>query len=212
MKTTTRKILDELFVRYPKLKSNETDIEKAFNFIKDCFERGGTLFLCGNGGSSSDCEHIAGELLKSFKKKRAIDEGVYERLKEYGSDGELLREKLEGGLPVVSLVSQTGIITAFANDKSWEATFAQQLYATAKEDDCLLSLSTSGNSKNCVFASVVARAKKLSTVALTGEGGGKLKEVCDCVVAVPERETYLVQELHLPLYHALCAMLEEEFF
>ena len=212
MKENTKKILDDLCSRFPSLEKIKADIEKAFAVIRDCFKRGGTLFLCGNGGSASDCEHIAGELLKSFKKKRAINSEVYAYLEAYGEEGKLLQEKLEGGLPVLSLVSQTGIISAFSNDKAWEVAFAQQLNAMGKTGDCLLSLSTSGNSKNCVLATVLAKAKNISTIALTGEGGGKLKELCDITLAVPQSETYLVQELHLPIYHCLCAMLEEEFF
>ena len=129
-----------------------------------------------------------------------------------GEDGAFILSKLEGALPAVSLVSQTGILTAFANDKAWETAIAQQLYGLAKAGDCFLALSTSGNSKNCVYAAMVAKAKDVRTVALTGENGGKLKEICDCCVCVPETETFKVQELHLPVYHCICAMLEEEFF
>ena len=187
-------------------------IEKAFLTIKKCFETGGRLFICGNGGSSSDSEHIVGELLKSFKKHRPIDKTVCETLQGFGEEGAYLCEMLEGSLPAYSLNSQTAIMTAFANDKSWDATFAQQLYGLGKQDDCLLTLSTSGNSQNCVYAVLVAKAKGLSSIALTGVGGGKLKAVADCTIAVSEKETYKVQELHLPIYHCLCAMLEEEFF
>jgi D-sedoheptulose 7-phosphate isomerase len=189
-----------------------SDIEKAFLVLKTCFENGGCVFVCGNGGSSSDSEHIVGELLKSFKKKRSIKENIYQKLYSFGESGAYLGEQLEGALPAYSLNSQTGIMTAFANDKSWDAVFAQQLYGLGEETDCLISLSTSGNSKNCVYATMVAKAKGLSTISLTGKGGGELKKYCDCTISVPEIETYKVQELHLPVYHCLCAMLEEEFF
>ena len=151
-------------------------------------------------------------ILKSFKKYRPIEKDIYEKLQDFGKEGAHLCEKLEGSLPAYSLNSQTGIMTAFANDKSWDATFAQELYGLGKQGDCLIALSTSGNSQNCVYAVLVAKAKGISSIALTGAGGGKLKAVADCTIAVPETETYKVQELHLPVYHCLCAMVEEEFF
>ena len=212
MKKSTMNILEELLTKYPALQSCNESIEKAFMLLKACYEKGGRVFVCGNGGSSSDSEHIVGELLKCFKKRRSICEDFANLLGEFGADGEYLKEKLEGALPAFSLNSQTGIMTAFANDKSWDATFAQQLYGLGQAGDCLLTLSTSGNSKNCVYAALVAKAKDMTSIALTGEGGGRLKGVCECTIAVPEKETYKVQELHLPVYHCLCAMLEEEFF
>ena len=212
MKNTTKKIFEELFIRYPVLGSVKENILNAFLTVKATYERGGVLYCAGNGGSASDCEHIVGELLKSFKKRRAIDEAVAERLSDLGDEGKYLIGKLEGALPAVSLISQTGILTAFSNDKSWEGAIAQQLYGLGKEGDCLLLLSTSGNSKNCIYASLVAKAKNIKTVAFTGMGGGKLKEICDECICAPETETYKVQELHLPIYHCLCAMLEEELF
>ena len=212
MKEATKKIYDGLFVRYPNLCSLKENVKKVFDILKNTFEQGGTLFCAGNGGSSSDSEHIVGELLKSFKKHRKIDTQVADNLLKQGEDGEYLLSKLEGSLPAISLISQTGILTAFANDKSWDAAFAQQLYGLGKENDCLLVLSTSGNSKNCVYAVMLAKAKGIKTVAFTGATGGKLKEICDENICVPEMETYKIQELHLPIYHCICAMLEEEFF
>ena len=141
-----------------------------------------------------------------------INNATASHLLNYGEDGAYLLDKLEGSLPAMSLISQTGILTAFANDKSWDTAIAQQLYGLGKQGDCLLVLSTSGNSKNCVYAVLVAKAKGMKTIAFTGESGGKLKKVSDECICVPETETYKVQELHLPIYHCLCAMLEEEFF
>ena len=180
--------------------------------IKTTYENGGTLFCAGNGGSSSDSEHIVGELMKSFRKKRAINEETASNLLRFGDDGAYLLSKLEGALPAISLISQTGILTAFANDKSWDTALAQQLYGLGNQGDCLLVLSTSGNSKNCLYAVLVAKSKGIKTIAFTSVSGGKLKEICDECICVPELETYKVQELHLPIYHCLCAMLEEEFF
>lgn len=212
MKETTKSILNELMLTYPQLQCCCEDIKNAFLILKNTFKDGGRVFTCGNGGSSADSEHIVGELLKSFKKHRSIEQDVYKKLQTFGGDGAYLCEKLEGSLPAYSLNSQTGIMTAFANDKSWDATFAQQLYGLGQQRDCLITLSTSGNSQNCVYAVLVGKAKGISSIALTGVGGGKLKAVADCTIAVPEKETYKVQELHLPVYHCLCAMLEEELF
>ncbi len=212
MRETTKKIYEELFERYPVLSGIKENILKAFEVIKSTYEQGGSLYCAGNGGSSSDCEHIVGELLKSFKKCRAVDEKTANNLSNYGEDGQYILSKLEGSLPATSLISQTGILTAFANDKSWDTAIAQQLYGLGKQGDCLVVLSTSGNSKNCVYAVLVAKAKGIKTIAFTGVTGGKLKDICDISICVPEIETYKVQELHLPIYHCLCAMLEEEFF
>ena len=212
MKESTKKIYEELLQRYPLLQAEKENILSAFQAIKATYQGGGTLFCAGNGGSAADCEHIVGELLKCFKKRRDIDSKTAGNLLKNGEDGAFILSKLEGSLPAVSLVSQTGILTAFANDKAWETAIAQQLYGLAKAGDCFLALSTSGNSKNCVYAAMVAKAKAVRTVARTGENGGKLKEICDCCVCVPETETFKVQELHLPVYHCICAMLEEEFF
>ena len=212
MKDTTKKIYEELLERYPALVCVKESVLLAFEGIKETYEKGGTLYCGGNGGSSSDCEHIVGELLKKFKKNRPVDEETRVNLLNQGEDGAYVLSKLEGSLPAVSLISQTGILTAFANDKSWDTAIAQQLYGLGKKGDCLLVLSTSGNSANCVYAVLVAKAKGMKTITLTGGNGGRLKEVCDVCICVPERETYKVQELHLPIYHCLCAMLEEEFF
>lgn len=212
MKETTKKIYDELFIRYPVLSCVKDNVLNAFEMLKQTYEKGGMLFCGGNGGSSSDCEHIVGELLKSFKKRREVDRKTAVELHKFGEDGDYLLSKLEGSLPAVSLISQTGILTAFANDKSWDTALAQQLYGLGKNGDTLIVLSTSGNSKNCLYAVLVAKAKGIKTIAFTGKAGGKLGTICDECICVPEVETYKVQELHLPIYHCLCAMLEEEFF
>lgn len=212
MKETTRSILNELTVRYPVLAGQTGAIENAFEVIKDCFKGGGRLYLCGNGGSASDCEHITGELVKSFKKTRPLSADIAAELMKWGETGVKIRDNLDGGLPAVSLCGHPALSTAFSNDKCPELTFAQQLSVWGEAGDVLLTLSTSGNSQNCVYAAIVAKAKGMKVVFLGGGTGGKLKEVSDVSVMVPERETYKVQELHLPAYHCLCAMLEEEFF
>ena len=199
-------ILEELYVRYPQLKGCEGEIAKAFDLLLTCYRGGGKVLTCGNGGSAADAEHIVGELLKKFRKHRDIDSGIAAKLPQE------LVAKLEGALPAVSLVSMSGILTAFANDVAWETAFAQQVYGLGNPGDVLIALSTSGNSANCVNAALVAKAKGMKVVSMTGEGGGKLGELADAAVKVPESETFKIQELHLPVYHALCAAVEEELF
>ena len=212
MKTTTRQILTDLTVRYPALADCEEDVLSVYEILQACFAKGHRLYLCGNGGSASDCEHIAGELLKSFKKCRPLANDFVEGLKKQGDRGQVLIESLEGGLPAVSLCGHTAFSTAFQNDRDPMYVFAQQVGVWGQEGDVLFTLSTSGNSKNCIYAAMVAKAKNMSVVALLGGSGGELKALADASVVVPEKETYKVQELHLPVYHCLCAMLEEEFF
>lgn len=206
MKDSTKQIFDELYERYPALTVCRDEIAKAFDALYATVESKGCVFTCGNGGSASDSEHIVGELLKKFKKHRDIEGAIAAKLPPG------LASKLEGSVAAVSLVSMTGIITAFANDVAWETAFAQQLYGLGKPGDTLIALSTSGNSANCVNAALVAKAKGIKVVAMTGAGGGRLAGVADATIAVPEKETYKIQEYHLPVYHALCAALEEEAF
>ena len=200
------KSFEELFERYPQLGGCRDEIAKALDLLLTCYRNGGQVLVCGNGGNAADAEHIVGELLKKFKRHRDIDASVAAKLPPE------LAAKLEGALPAVSLVSMCGILTAFANDVAWETAFAQQVYGLGRAGDVLIALSTSGNSANCVNAALVARAKGLKVIALTGAGGGRLGAVADAAVAVPETETYKVQELHLPVYHALCASVEEALF
>ena len=199
-------IFNELYVRYPQLKGCEGEIAKAFDLLLTCYRGGGKVLTCGNGGSAADAEHIVGELLKKFRKHRDIDSGIAAKLPQE------LVAKLEGALPAVSLVSMSGILTAFSNDVAWETALAQQVYGLGNPRDVLIALSTSGNSANCVNAALVAKAKGMKVVSMTGEGGGKLGELADAAVKVPESETFRIQELHLPVYHALCAKLEESLF
>ncbi len=199
-------MLDELFVRYPSLEGCRDSISVALEILLAAYRSGGKVLVCGNGGSASDAEHIVGELLKKFKKHRDIPEGLAAKLRPE------LVSRLEGSLPAVSLVSMSGIMTAFANDVAWETAFAQQVLGLAKPEDVLIALSTSGNSANCVAAAEVMKAIGGRTVAFTGEKESRLSEICDASIRVPETETYKVQELHLPVYHALCAAVEEELF
>lgn len=178
----------------------------AFDVLLSLFRAGGKVLVCGNGGSAADAEHICGELLKKFKRHRRVPRGVAAKLRPE------LAAKLEGSIPAISLVSMSGIITAFANDVTWETAFAQQVLGLAKPGDVLIALSTSGNSANCVAAAEVIKAIGGKAIAFTGSKESRLSEVCDVTIRVPETETYKVQELHLPVYHALCAAIEEEMF
>ena len=207
------RFLDELVQRYPVLEPVKGDILKAYEIMRDCYEKGGKLMIAGNGGSCSDSEHIVGELMKSFMFERKIQKKYADELvRLYGDEGVALSKKLEGTLCSIPLTSMPALSTAFINDVDPALTFAQMLYGYGREGDCFLGISTSGNSKNILYALQVAKAKGITTIGLTGEGGGKMKELCDITIQVPEKETFMIQELHLPIYHCLCAMLEADFF
>ncbi len=212
MKEASRQILESLFERYPALCVQRSQIVTACQTLRDSFAKGSTLFTCGNGGSAADAEHIVGELLKSFRKERPIDEQLHKALRAQGEAGCRLADNLQGALPCIALTAHISLSTAYANDVLPQATFAQQLLGLGKDGDCLLAISTSGNSENCVYAALVARAKGIKTIALTGAKDSRLKELADVTIQVPALETYEIQELHLPVYHTMCAFLEEEFF
>ena len=206
MKCTTSEILGELFCRQPALEACRGDVVATFEVLLAAYRSGGKVLTCGNGGSAADAEHVVGELMKCFRKRREIPESIAAKLRPE------LAAKLEGALPAISLVSMEGLLTAFANDVAWETAFAQQVLALARPGDVLVALSTSGNSANCVAAAEVMRAVGGRSIALTGQAVSRLSDVCDVAIRVPETETFRVQELHLPVYHAICAMLEEELF
>lgn len=208
-----KETLNQLIARYPAFKVCENDIVNAFQTIKTAFEQGNKLLLAGNGGSAADCEHIAGELLKSFTKKRPINTETCNNLKSlYGPKGEALSNILEGALPAISLPSLISIGTAFSNDKDPTAVFAQLTYGLGAKGDVLLGISTSGNAENIISAFMVAHAKGVKTIGLTGNSCGKMIKYCDIAICAPSDETHVIQEFHLPIYHALCAMLEAELF
>lgn len=193
----------EIYERFPQLEICREDIEKARSLIISTYEKGGKILLCGNGGSAADCEHIAGELLKGFLKKREVSDN---RIPEE------MRKNLQGALPAISLVSQSAIFSAFINDVDPEMIYAQLVYGYARENDLLIALSTSGNSKNVVNAVKVAKAIGIKTLSMTGERDSIMSGLSDVTVKAPESETFKVQELHLPIYHYLCAEAEKHFF
>ena len=196
-------MLKELIERYPQLAECEEQIKAAMELIRDTYKNGGKVLVCGNGGSCSDSEHIVGELMKGFKSMRKVTD---ERIPEE------LRIGLQGALPAISLPSQTGVLSAFINDVDPDMMYAQLVYGYATEKDLFIGLSTSGNSKNVVNAARVAKAVGAKAMAMTGKKVSKLSEICDACIRVPETETYKIQELHLPVYHYLCAQIEFEIF
>lgn len=213
MKESVKNILERLISDNPALQVCRESIEKAFSILLKCYSNGGKVLVCGNGGSASDAEHIVGELMKGFLLKRRLKDEDIKRIKAaYPEDCEYLSSHLQGALPAISLVSQTSISSAFVNDVAADMVYAQQVYGYGRKGDVLIGLSTSGNSKNVVNAIKAAKAFGLAAIGLTGEGGGAMKELCDATITVPASETYRIQEYHLPIYHALCAMLEYEFF
>jgi D-sedoheptulose 7-phosphate isomerase len=213
METTVKNILDELMNCYPKLESCQNDIMAAFTLLSDCYHAGHKVLLCGNGGSASDCEHIVGELMKGFREIRPVPSEFAQKIsKVFADDSVYLIKHLQGALPAISLVSHTSLNSAFINDVDSDMSFAQQVYGYGKPGDVLIGISTSGNSKNVVNAFKIAGVMGLKTIALTGKLDSLSSKFSDVSIKVPETETYKVQEYHLPVYHALCAMIEAEFF
>ena len=208
-----KNIFEELFERYPVLDVCRDDIWNAYETLKACYENEGKLLVAGNGGSASDSEHIVGELMKGFVKPRKLSEEFGQKLKSVDEQmGKELAEKLQGAMPAIALVDHVALSTAYLNDVDPLLGFAQQINGYGKAGDVFLGISTSGNSKNILYACTIAKAKGLKVIGLTGKDGGKLREMSDVAIVVPESETFKIQELHLPIYHCLCLMLEEYFF
>lgn len=216
MKTLEKRLqkhIDLLISRYPNLELIKDDIIKAYLLLEECYEKGGKLLIAGNGGSAADAEHIVGELMKRFKLPRPVSDEFAEKLKVVDSvRGEDLARNLECSLMAIPLVAHEALSTAYINDVDGLGVFAQQLFGFGRQGDIFLGISTSGNSKNIMNATVVARALGIKVIGLTGATGGELASVSDVAIKVPETETYMIQELHLPIYHCLCLMLEDKFF
>jgi len=207
--------LNLLIERYPALEACKDSIQNAYDILEECYATGHKLLIAGNGGSCADSEHIVGELMKGFKLPRKCSKEFADKLKSIDEvRGTELAEKLQGGLPAIALDGHQGLNTAFINDVAGGGllTYAQQVYGYGVEGDVFLGISTSGNSKNVMNAVVVAKAKGIKVIGLTGAKGGELAQNADVAIKVPETETYMIQELHLPVYHCLCLMLEERFF
>lgn len=205
--------LENLIVRYPQLAVCREDIAKAYELLETAYTNGRKLLVSGNGGSASDSEHIVGELMKEFKLKRKVYREQAEEMCKISPDlGKVLAENLQGALPAISLTGHSSLTTAFMNDSEPELIFAQQVNGYGKQGDIYLGISTSGNSRNVLYAAVTAKAKGLKVIGLTGQRENRLMQYADVCIRVPETETYKIQELHLPVYHCLCMMLEEKFF
>lgn len=207
------KHIDLLIERYPVLEKCKQDIIDAYLLMEDCYKKGGKLLVAGNGGSASDSEHIVGELMKAFKLPRPLDNEFKEKLVSEDEElGQVLAENLQGALPAIALDGHIALSTAYMNDCEPSLCFAQQVNGYGKLEDVFLGISTSGNSKNVLYAATTAHAKGLKVIGFTGDNESKLSEMADVCVRAPQTETYMVQELHLPIYHCWCLMLEDRFF
>lgn len=205
--------LDSLTERYPELKEQRENISRAYGILEKAYANRGKLLVAGNGGSAADAEHIVGELMKGFVNPRKLNDQELRKLEQADpQNGRAIGEKLQGALPAIAVVDHVALSTAYLNDVDPMLGFAQQVYGYGSEGDVFLAISTSGNSKNILYACTVAKAKGMRVIGLTGRDGGRLKEMADVTVIVPKQETYQIQELHLPVYHTLCLMLEERFF
>ena len=205
--------IDLLIERYPSLESAKNDIVAAYLLLEESYENGGKLLVAGNGGSAADAEHIVGELMKGFKLPRKPEVDFAEKLVEENQElGSVLAENLQGALPAIALDGHPALSTAYMNDCEPLLCFAQQVNGYGKSGDVFLGISTSGNSKNVLFAATTAHAKGMKVIGLTGAKDSKLKDMSDVCIKAPQTETYMIQELHLPVYHCLCLMLEDRFF
>lgn len=206
-------LASELFMRYPALESCRIAFYEAYGILLECYKNGGKVLVGGNGGSAADSEHIVGELMKSFLFFRRVDLMFEENMRHlYASEGEALCGRLEGALPAIPIVSLVSLSSAFANDVDSAAAFAQAVYGLGAPKDVFWGISTSGNARNIRYALMTAKAIGLRTILLTGGTGGECRSLADVAVCVPENETFKIQEYHLPVYHALCAMLEADLF
>jgi len=205
--------IEVLIERYPQLLECRESIQAAYDILKEAYAKDRKLLVCGNGGSASDSEHIVGELMKEFKLKREVYHDQAEAMQRIDPElGGILAKHLQGALPAIALTGHSSLTTAFMNDSNPELIFAQQVNGYGKAGDVFLGISTSGNSRNILFAAVTAKSKGLKVIGLTGQKPNRLAELADVCIQVTETETYKIQELHLPVYHCLCMMLEEHFF
>ena len=211
MKAQARARISELISRYPKISILDKQLKQSVEQLIRCYSAGNKIMVCGNGGSAADALHIVGELQKAFVCKRKLSEEWQKTFSKL-PDGKYISQNLQMAFPAISLVNEAGLLTAYANDVAPDMNFAQQVFGQGNAGDILIAISTSGNSENVLYAAEVAKAKSIQVIALTGQSGGKLREYADLLINVPETETFKVQELHLPVYHALCLAVEAEFY
>lgn len=207
-----QEVLEELIERYPKLEECREAIASAFEIMVESYENNHKMLIAGNGGSAADSNHIVGELMKSFELKRPIEKDIYNKIVKHEKYGKMLADSLQGTLPAISLNNHESLNTAFLNDVNPYVTFAQQVLGYGQKEDVFLGISTSGNSKNVVMAAIVAKAKGMKVIGLTGTKESDLSAIADVTIKVPETRTFKIQEYHLPVYHCLCLMLEKYFF
>ena len=213
LKENIKKHIDLLCERYPALQIVEDDIARAYQILEDSYKNGGKLLVAGNGGSAADAEHIVGELMKGFKLPRKPQSDFADKLIQTNTElGAVLAENLQGALPAIALDGHPALSTAYMNDCEPLLCFAQQVNGYGKTGDVFLGISTSGNSKKVLYAATTAHAKGMKVIGLTGAKSSKLEQMSDVCIKVPQIETYMIQEFHLPVYHCLCLMLEDEFF
>ena len=206
-------VLVDLIERYPDLESALGSIQAAYDLLSTTYHKGGKLLICGNGGSASDSDHIVGELMKAFERKRPIADNLRQRLQTQNPQmGAYLADHLQGALPAISLSGHAALMTAISNDVAGDMIYAQQVLGYGRKGDTLIGISTSGNSANVLHALCVAKVLDVNTIGLTGRTGGAMRDLCDVTICVPYDRTAVVQERHLPIYHALSVMLEQEFF
>ena len=206
-------ILNELIRHYPVLDSCKEEIWEASQAVINCYSNKGKVLICGNGGSCSDADHIVGELMKSFERKRPIDQNLEGSLKSVSEErGAFIADRLQSALPAISLNAHSALYSAISNDIDANLVFAQQIAGYGQEIDVLIAMSTSGNSQNIVDAAITAKAKGLTVIGLTGQNGGRLKPYCDITICVPSLSTPEIQEYHLPIYHTICSIVENRFF
>ncbi len=212
-KESVNNVLEKLIVRYPQLSASITDIEAAFELLRECYDNKNKLLVCGSGGSAADSDHIVGELMKSFACKRKLPDDLAHTLTtSFNDSGRYLAEKLQPALRAISLTNHTALNTAFSNDVDPKLIFAQQVVGYGDCGDVLLGISTSGNSEYVINALITAKALDLKTIGLTGKTGGMMREFCDINIRVAGSNTAEIQELHLPVYHTLCMMLELNYY
>ncbi len=212
MKKDSSKQIEYLIERYPKLSDLKENLILTVETMIKAYKNGNKLLVCGNGGSAADSLHIVGELMKAFVLPRKLPNNIKEKIEQVSSNPKYLQDNLQMALPAISLVNEAGLLTAYANDVAPDLNFAQQVFGQGKKGDVLLAISTSGNSANVIYAVEMAKVLGITSIALTGKTGGKLKTLSDIILNAPETETYKIQELHLPIYHAICLALEAEFF
>lgn len=209
MNVTIEKIVNEFFLRYPNLEPERVNIVASYQILVECYMKKGKVLVCGNGGSAADAGHITAELMKGFLISRTLRKEDLEKFSEEDQD---IAQRLQYGLPAISLAAQSELVTAIGNDNGAEMVFAQQVFAYGNKEDVLICISTSGNSENVVNAAKVARSIGIKSITLTGQNGGSLEKLTDRTICVPEKVTYKIQEYHLPIYHLLCLMVEQKFF